>query len=339
MPSLAIIISLYSCRSGRHDSVETLEESTPINTEKVSFSNSKSQISLSGNVEGNKTVRLGFMVAGKINYISAQEGQNISKGQLISSLDPTSYSIAKAQADIQVNQVSDEYNRLKIMYDRKSISESDFNKVKFTMQQAKQQQKLHGKNLADTRLYSPISGVLLKKMAETGEIIGVGTPLFVVADISKIKVNAYIPENELNNVKLGEQASVFISSLNKTFTGRITEIGSAADATSRAFTLKIELANPDLLIRPGMIAEVLLQSKDTKNILTIPAESILHDTDDQSYVFVVDSTKNKAYKRRVTVGQLINNKIEVKSGVADGDIIVSGGQQKLTDGASISLNK
>lgn len=169
------------------------------------------EISLSGNIEGFKTVRLGFLVAGKIDQIAFNEGDKVPKGHMIASLDPSSYNIAKEMADIQVNQVQDEYNRLKIMHDNNSLSESDFSKITFGLQQAKAQQKLHTKNLADTRLYSPIEGILLKKLAETGEITGVGLPLFVISDIRKIKVSAFIPENELHkNQNRTESRSTYL---------------------------------------------------------------------------------------------------------------------------------
>ncbi|KAA9340383.1 efflux RND transporter periplasmic adaptor subunit [Larkinella humicola] len=338
-PIFALLLAFSACQPKTAPSENTPETALPVVTTRAGNVAARNEISISGNIEGNKTVRLGFMVAGKINYIAASEGQLVSKGQLLSSLDPTNYGIAKEMADVQVNQVQDEYNRLKLMYDRKSISESDFSKVNFGLQQAHAQQKLQAKNLADTKLYAPISGVMLKKLAEVGEITGVGTPLFVVSDIRTVKVNAYIPESELHRIKLGQQATVLVSSLNETFTGKVIEVGSAADATSRAFTIKIELPNPRLLIRPGMIAEVKILSSQLKNRLALPAEAVLHDLDNQSYVYVVAADQNKAFKRKVSVGQLINNQIEITSGLAENETVVTGGQQKLNDGSLISIAK
>lgn len=335
--SYAVLMSLVLVACGpKKEQTEATETAIPVVTEEVKKTSVGQEVAVSGNIEGNKTVRLGFMVAGKINFIGAEEGQMVSKGKLLSSLDPTNYGIAKEIADIQVNQVKDEYGRLKLMHDRKSLSESDFSKIGFGLQQAEAQQKLQGKNLADTRLHSPISGVLLKKMGEVGEIVGVGTPLFVVSDIRKVKVNAYIPESELHAIKLGQSAAVTVSSLNEVFTGKVTEVGSAADAASRAFTIKIVLDNPRLLIRPGMIAEVKLAATQNSDVLVLPVESVLHDLDNQSYVFVVDPTQNKAFKRKVSVGRLLLNQIEITSGISEKDIVVTGGQQKLNDGSLIS---
>jgi RND family efflux transporter MFP subunit len=335
---LLSFLNIAACKSENN---KTTAQSDPITvvTEAVKLAASGTELTVSGNIEGNKTVRIGFMVAGKINFIAAQEGQSVSSGQLVSSLDPTNYSIAKELVDIQVRQVSDEYNRLKIMYERNSVSEGDFKKVGFALEQAQAQQKLHAKNLSDTKLYSPISGVLLKKLAEVGEITGVGNPILVISDISKVKVNAYIPENELHTVRLGQSASVKITSLDSTYTGKVVEVGSAADPTSRAFTIKVELPNPQWLIRPGMIAEVKLSSGHTKNIIGVPTEAVMKDLNNQSYVYVADVVQNKAFKRKVSLGNLFNNQIEITSGLNDGETVVTGGQQKLTDGSSITITK
>jgi membrane fusion protein, multidrug efflux system len=297
------------------------------------------KIAISGNIEGNRTVRLGFMVAGKINYIGKDEGRWFAKDQLIASLDPSSYEIAKEMADVQVAQVEDEYNRLKAMFNQHSISESDFAKVNFGLQQAKTQQKLHAKNLADTKLYAPFSGVLLKKLGEVGEITGIGIPQFVFSDISKVKVSAFIPENELHLIKLGLEASVSVSALNETFTGKIVELGSFSDPASRSFNMKIELDNPKMLILPGMIAEVTIPSADTIQVLTVPVETILHDINNQSFLYIADKELGKAFKRIVTIGKLYNDNIEITSGISENEPIISGGQQKLVDGASITIQK
>lgn len=309
----------------------------PVQTQKVQMNTVSEQLSVSGNIEGKKTVRLGFLVAGKLNFIAAEEGQSVKTNQLLASLDPESYSIAKEMADANLDQTQDEYSRLSQMHERKSVSESDFSKVTNALKVAKAQQRLQAKNLADTKLYSPIGGVLLKKAAEVGEIIGTGIPLFVVSDISTIKVNASVPESELHHLKFGNEAHIYISSLDSTYTGKIIEIGSVAEATTRSFSVKIELKNPGLLIRPGMTAEVHINTGKTGKYISIPAEAVLHDIDNSSYVYVADTSKNQAFKRNISLGNIVDNQIEVVSGLKAGEILVVSGQQKLSNGASISL--
>ena len=195
------------------------------------------------------------------------------------------------------------------------------------------------KYLSDTKLYSSINGVLLKREAEVGEIISVGMPLFIIADIKKVKMLAFVPEGELHEIKIGQTANVAVSALDKTFTGKVTEVGSTAEATSRAFTIKIEIENPGLLVRPGMIAEARIATNNKKQVILLPTECIQQDLSNQSFVFVVDKAQNKVFKRRVSLGNIIDNKIAIVSGLVDSELVVIGGQQNLTDGAPISITK
>ncbi len=309
----------------------------PVVVKQTHSSATVNEISISGNIEGNQTVKLGFLVAGKINYIAIPEGSSIGAGQLLSSLEPENYRIAKDMSDASLTQVQDEYNRLQTMHERGSVSEGDFTKISNGLKQAAAQNRLQAKNLSDTRLVSPISGVLLKKGTEVGEIVGSGMPLFVVSDIRTVKVSAALPESELQYVKIGQQARVYVSALDSTFTGKVTEVGSAAEATTRAFTVKIELANPQLLIRPGMTAEVKLAAGVHQQLLALPGEAILHDIDNSAYVFVADKAKNQAFKRKVTLGTMVGNDIVITSGLREDDWVVVGGQHNLHDGFAITI--
>jgi len=337
--TLIVILIFSSCKHKETHTSENTSQPLAVKAEEVHPTTISGEVSVSGNIDGNTTVKLGFMVGGKINYISNNEGDNISKGQLIASLDPTNYSIAKRLADVQVSTASDEFDRLKILHERGSLSESDFSKIGFNLQQAKLQQQLQQKNLSDTRLYSTISGVLLKRQAEVGEIVSVGMPLFIISDISKVKVLAYVPEGELHEIRIGQTANISISSLGRTFTGKVIEVGSAADATSRAFTIKIGIENRGLVIRPGMIAEARIATNSEKQVILLPAECIQQDQANQSFVFVVDKAQNKAFRRRVSLGSMVDNKIEIVSGLSGNELVVTGGQKRLSDGSLITITK
>lgn len=333
---LVVLLSMGSCKNN-----ETTEKRTinliPVRVQKARYISSYKEILVSGNIEGNKTVKLGFLVAGKLNYIAANEGETIEKGQLLASLDPESYSIAKEIADANFDQIQDDYNRLKELYERKSISESDYSKVANGLRIAKARKRLHTKNLNDTKLYSPIRGVLLKKGVEESEIVDKGLQLFAVSDIYTVKVNVSIPESELHNIILGNTGNVYVASLDSVFVGEIVEIGTLADPVTRTFPIKIKLKNPNLLIRPGMTAEVKLVSDKETDFIAVPAGCVMHDLDNSSFVYVVDTVKNKSFKRIVALGSIKGNNIEITSGLTENDLIIVAGQYKLNNGSSIII--
>ncbi|MEN6467576.1 MAG: efflux RND transporter periplasmic adaptor subunit [Smithella sp.] len=332
---MAALLIMSGCNNKAAN--EPINVPVPVVAKQIGKINVDQEVSASANIEGRKTVKLGFLVAGKVNYIAADEGAMIEAGQLLASLDPENYKIAKEMADANLNQAQDEYNRLNMMHERKSISDGDFSKISNTLKLAQAQQKLQNKNLSDTKLYAPIKGVLLKKGTEVGEIVGVGLPLFVVSDISIIWVNAAIPENDLQQIKIGTNAAVHISSIDSTFTGKIVEIGSVAEPTTRSFAVKIELKNPGLMIRPGMTAEVKMTTGRKMDIMAVPGEAVLRDPDNTSYVFIADQTRKQAFKRKISLGRMTGSNIEVTSGITPDEWVIVGGQHKLNDGSAIEL--
>lgn len=327
---------LGSCKNN-NTAISNERKEVLVNIQKTESLLVTEDINASGNIIGNKTVRLGFLVAGKIEYIAAQEGETIKQGEILANIDPESYEIALEMADANLNQMQDDYNRIKELHDRASISESDFIKITNGLRAAKAQRKLHEKNVEDTKLYSPISGVLLKRGVEEGEIIDKGIPVFGVSDIYTVNVVTSVPEMELQYIKLGNKAKVYIPSLDSTFTGEIKEIGSLAEPTTRTFDVKIELNNPNLLIRPGMTAEVIIHTGKSKKIISLPAGSILHDINNASFIYVVDTTLMQAFKRTISLGKITGNNIEIVSGLDKEELVVISGQQKLTSGAFIKI--
>lgn len=330
----AVLLSACGGKSGKADHSEPSATVT-VCTDSVGERAFGNTLTVSGNIEGWRTVKQAFMVAGQIDYILAAEGSYVKKGTLVARIEPTYYELGKSLTDVQVAQAEDEYQRLKLMYDRKSISESDFNKCRFALRGARTQQKLRQQELTDTRLHASLSGVVLKKLAEQGEVVDKGYPVIVISDISRVKANAYIPEDRLADVHIGQKASVRISAIGKTAEGVVREVGGVADPTTRAFTVSVEVSNPSLAIRPGMIAEVSLPASGTALRLVVPTAAILHAADGTPYIYVVDQQKQQAFKRTVSLGEVADRFTEIVSGVKQGEIIVSSGQQKLVNGSHI----
>lgn len=311
-------------------------DSVLVSTQQVGSSNIPGILSLSGNTEANRTVRLAFPIPGKINAIPVNDGQFVRSGGLLATLDMTDYNIFKNTADIAVNEARDQYNRAKIMFDRGSLSESDYKKVQFALDEALNQQELQRKIIADTRLYAPFDGVVLEKLAGEGEIVAMAIPVVVFADLSRIKVAVSVPETELEQITTGNTATVTIAAADTmTYRGKINLIGSYADPLARDFTAEVELDNPGMRIRPGMVAEVQVNTERETNAITLPLGTLLKDLDGSNYVYIVDLQKRRAFRRDVATGAITGNSIVISSGLREGETVVTGGNHKLYDGAPV----
>lgn len=112
-----------------------------------------------------------------------------------------------------------------------------------------------------------------------------------------------------------------------------------ADAASQAFTIKIEVDNDGLFIRPGMVADARIAVESQQAGIRLSPECIINDLGNQSYVYVVEKSARKAFKRSVSLGEMMDNKVEVLSGLSVGETVVISGQSKLSDGSSIIITK
>jgi len=341
----SLFAGLTACQSGpdKSQNPTSAEAETPaaipVVVSRVQDAQEGGQLVLSGSTEAETTVNLGFMVGGKLNRVTIQEGQTIRAGQLVASIEPTDYQLGVTIANANVARVQDEYNRLTILKDRGSLTPSDYEKAVTGLEEVKARQQLAVKNLKETKLYAPLSGIVARKGANPGEIIPQGQPLFQIADIQPIKVRVSVPESEVGQLRLGQSAQVTIPALDATYTGKISLIGAVADPASRAYSVKIDLPNPKLQIRPGMIADARLAAFQKKKALVLPGNAVMRDDDGSTYVFVADAPKKQAFKRKVTVGQVFASDVEITSGLLPTDLVVTGGGQKLQDGASIQFNQ
>ncbi|MGM9804362.1 MAG: efflux RND transporter periplasmic adaptor subunit, partial [Muribaculaceae bacterium] len=281
----------------------------PVTTMKVQLTTVEGQFTVSGNIEGRTTAKMAFLVAGRISSLNYSEGETVKKGQLIATIEPTNYSIARQLAQVQVNQAQDEFNRVKMLYESQSVSESDFKKCQFALEGAKAQLQLREKDLSDTHLYSEMTGIILNRCAEVGEIVNSGTPVAVIADISSVNVCAYIPENALQHISIGSNAIINIDAIGRSTTARVSEIGGVADPTTRAFTVKLTVDNSDYAIRPGMIAQVTFSKPAAGKCIAIPGTCLMHTPEGRPYVYVADLTEHRAYTRNVSLGETTGNQV------------------------------
>lgn len=310
----------------------------PVIVTTVQTSNEPVTLSISGNAEAQNTTALGFQVAGKVSKVYVDEGAPVKKGQLLATLDPTDYSLGVTIANANVDKVSDEYRRLTIMHDRGSLTDADYQKIVSGLKEVNARQQLAAKNLQDTRLYAPSTGMIARKSLEEGMVVGQGMPVLYIVNMQPARISLGVPEGEIGHIKEGQSVSVYLSALDSTFTGKVSQIGVVADATTRAYAVKVDIPNSSNLIKPGMVAQASVQTQQTATMQLLPAEALLHDADQSNpYVFVVDPQQQKAFKRSVTVDNLQGTSLRISTGLRNGELVVTGGQQKLNDASPVQI--
>jgi multidrug efflux pump subunit AcrA (membrane-fusion protein) len=264
------------------------------------------------------------------------------------------------QARIDYEQRQDEYKRMKFLYEHKSLAANDFEKIEAAYKAAQQRYEMarqgtrvqdkeaaNGqyraaaaqmheaqKRIADCQLRAPIAGFVGMRRIDVGDTVGAGIPVISVLDLNPVKVRVAIPESEIGKVHEGARAAVSIPSLDgRKFEGKVETVGMAADPASRTYTAKIAVQNPQRLLRAGMVSEARIFSSSMVNAVTVPGDAIVRDPKGVTHVYVYEPARQRVYARRVDVGALIDNEVEILKGLSGDEQVVVAGQQNVREGS------
>ena len=189
-------------------------------------------------------------------------------------------------------------------------------------------------NYANMITTAPISGVVTAKNVNVGEKTPTDKPAITIVNLDKVVVHASVNEDRVNSLKVGQKVPVLISAVSDTpFQGDITNIAYAADTTTKAYPVKIQINNANHKLKPGMFAEVKLEGNKDQYLL-VPRDAVLK-TDQGSYVFTIEG--KKVSRKEVTTGRSDGKNMIILSGLKGGEDIVSSGIDALKDGMEVTV--
>jgi multidrug efflux pump subunit AcrA (membrane-fusion protein) len=198
------------------------------------------------------------------------------------------------------------------------------------MKQAEYERKIAGIMLDDTYVRAPINGVISKKFIKEGEIIqSPGIPLFTLLDQKNMKAMVNIPEKNISKIKKGLEALVKIDSYpDKTFSGTIAKSGASLDMKLRTLEVEITISNEGGLLKEGMFARVSIYTDIHKDAVYVPVSAVVKK-DGKKFVFIVKG--DSPIKKPVTTGIVEGDKVEILSGIANGDEVIYRGNSRLEE--------
>ena len=276
-------------------SVRTKDKRIPWETIPVEKGNIKVTVTATGTLNPLKSVNVGTQVSGVISKIYVDYNSKVTKGEVIAMLDtrPLKASLDQAKADLaraqaSFDQAQRDYKRNKALYEQKIISETDYDSYLSTYEQDKA--ALEGArvaydraklNLSYATITAPISGVVISRNVDEGQTVAASfsTPtLFVIAnDLTKMKIEANVDEADIGQVKDGQSVSFNVDAYpNDTFYGIVDEIRLEPVEVQNVVTyiVVIDVSNKDMLLLPGMTANLTILVQEDKGILKVPLNAV-----------------------------------------------------------------
>ncbi|HNU37673.1 MAG TPA: efflux RND transporter periplasmic adaptor subunit [Macellibacteroides fermentans] len=310
------------------------EAAIPVKMIKIKSAESVIQQSYVGTIEESQASSLSFSVAGNVEKVLVSEGQMVSKGQLLATLDQRVLLNSYQAANAARVQAQDAFDRLHSLYEKGSLPEIKYVEIESKLEQAQAMEQIAAKNLKDCNLYAPFTGVIAQRFAETGVNVLPGAPVFKLSKIEEVDVKVSIPENKIAAIQLGQPVRIRVAALNnECFEGKITEKGIQANPLSHAYDVKIRLANPLHKLMPGMVCNVTMQQDGAAVGFELPVKSVQVEHTGKRFVWV--SENGIAKRRYVDIESLSANGVLVFGAVSAGDSVVVEGMQKISEGMKI----
>ncbi|KPJ82406.1 MAG: hypothetical protein AMJ58_01420 [Gammaproteobacteria bacterium SG8_30] len=284
-------------------------------------------------------------VQGEIVAVLADEGDRVRAGQVLARLDGDLLRLELAQAEANLRKLERDYERNVELQKRGLVSVTAFDNLRYELDAARATYDLAQLRLSYTEIRSPIPGIVIDRRGIVrvgntvtpvgGVIESADSALFAVADFDSLVVNVQVPETQMSRLAVGQPARVRVDAVpGRSFDGRISLITPGVDDETATFPVKLELEDPDGLLRPGMFARVDIVYERKPDALQIPRSALL-DGDGPPRVFV--ATDGTARERLVELGLSSGGYVEVLSGVEPGDQVVVIGQGALKEGAVVRV--
>ncbi|MFZ0430804.1 MAG: efflux RND transporter periplasmic adaptor subunit [Acidobacteriota bacterium] len=323
-----------------------------------------SQLDALGELQPQAAVDVMSRISGRLKEVLLQRGDPVAKGDLLAVVDDEDLlqQIVRAQASIAVARagVSREqanYDNLVLQVERyqalhseQLISNQDLQNVESQLRASRAQLELAKAQVEQaeaslkelkiqqdqTRVYSPLTGFVGTRYVDPGALVSASVPIVRVLDVSRLKTVVPVTEQMISKVRAGLPAQITVDGVpGQKYDGRITRISPFLDPETRSADVEIEIPNNQGVLKPGMFARVVIAAGAPTKALAIPRDALLTRGDEKG-VFLLTSQQTTEY-RRIEIGRIQGDFVEVLDGLGEGTQVVTSGAQKLNEGDKVRI--
>lgn len=307
----------------------------PVKTEEISL-----DFSVNGNFEPIQELTFSAEKSGKVISVLAKEGDYVTVGQTLVIVRSDVVDVNAQTAKATYENAKTDYARYENAFKTGGVTKQQLDQAKLALTNAGANLKQANINVGDTRVKAPIKGFINKRYIEPGSIL-TGMPasaMFDIVNVSKLKLKVTVNESQVASLKLGNTVNITASVYpDVTFSGKITFIATKADS-SLSFPVEIEIANnSNNDLKAGMYGTAKFASKQQKqSMMTVPRNAFVGSVS-SNQIFVAENGIAKL--KTIVAGRILGDKVEIISGLSDGESVIVTGQINLQDGNKVEILK
>lgn len=298
-------------------------------------------LEIQGNVDTKENILVQPEFSGTLTSLNVKAGQRVSKGQILGRVDDAGMSQQLASIENQYALAKTTFERQKNLWDKKIGSEIQYLQAQTQMISAQKSVAQMRAQVAKTLIRAPFSGTIDEVFVERGQVVSPNPQgLMRIVNLSNMYVSTSVPETYIGKLKSGTIVDVYLTSLGKTYKGKVRQVGSYINPSNRSFGIEVSVPNPDNLLRPNQVAKLKIIDYTAKNALVVPTNVVQEDGEKNKFVYVATNVNGKkavAKKVIVKVGKSSDNVTEILSGLSANDVIVTEGVNTISDGMKLNF--
>lgn len=339
----AIFSLLFACKGGDQREKAIIQQDTiPVKVVSLVEEDTDAAIVTSGYFTTNDETILSFKNGGVINRIYVKEGDQITKGQLLASVNPTEIGSQVAQVQLSLQKAQRDYDRANKLFKDSVATLEQLQNAKTALDVAKQQIQSAKFNEGYTDIRATRNGYVLRKLANDGQIVGPGTPVLQINGASEgnwiLKVG--ISDKQWSVLKVGDRATISSEALSgQVLQAKVSRKAESIDPQSGTFGVELALVDGKVKgLAAGLFGKANIFPSKKQRSFTIPYDALLDGGENEGYVFVTNDNQT-AKKIKVQLGAIQKEKILVTSGLENSSAVIISGSAYLTDGSKIRVVK
>ncbi|KFZ38823.1 RND transporter MFP subunit [Shewanella mangrovi] len=331
----ALVIGFMLTACGEQEQAKQEEVyAIPVETTAVTQGHISSFYNTTATLEAPEEAGVTTRIAGLIEQLYVEEGDRVSKGQLLAKIDARrqQYELERSSAEVKI--IEQELERLKKMTNREFVSADSLAKLEYNLKAAIAQRDLAQLQVTESEIRSPIDGVIATRYVKQGNMAKEFDQLFYVVSQDELYGIVHLPEQQLASLKLGQEALVQPNKRGEVFSASVLRISPVIDSDSGTFKVTLSIPNKAQKLKAGMYANVQLKYDTHTDVAVVPFNAIVNQDDVQTLYVVEDG---KALRREVALGYREDNRVEIQSGIKVGEQIVVRGQHNLKDQSLVEV--
>jgi membrane fusion protein (multidrug efflux system) len=306
----------------------------PVAVERAHTGTISSYYTATATMAAEKEAQILARVSGVVESLACEEGDRVTTGQVLLTIDNDEYRYRLAQAEANTANLRARFDRLQEMEQQDLVSAEEYESAKNDLKSAEAEEGLARLTLSYTGVTAPFRGAVVSRLVDVGQNINIGTPLFVLSDFEPLLARVHVPAKEFKKLKPDQPVELVLESNRTRLKGRIKLVSPTIDPSSGTIKVTIEIPQYPDGVRPGDFAEVRIVTEQRAGSTLVPKIALVTDRGEQVVYVAADST---AERRVVEIGFEDDDFAEILDGIAVDESIVVKGQRSLKHGSPIKI--